>query len=141
MDQQDQSPSLFEMEVDSGSQAHLLAISKWSRFIAIVGFCGIALFLIILLANADTMMESFSQLFALAGSGEAMTIIIIFLVMLTFFTVWCFFLFRSSRLIRKGLYSKSPADLAEGFKAMKTFFILSMIYSLVQIVFKLITLV
>lgn len=140
MDQQDQPASLFEMEVDSGAQTHLLAISKWSRFISIVMFCSIGLVVLGLLINAEELMDSMALLSTLGDSDTAMVVLIVMAIVLTYFIIWFFFLFKSSRLIKRGLYGKNAADLAEGFKALRISFVFSMIYSLLMILSKFSTL-
>ena len=46
--EQNQDQSLFDMNMDSSTQSHLLSISKWTKFISIVGFviCGLVLLLL-----------------------------------------------------------------------------------------------
>jgi membrane protein DedA with SNARE-associated domain len=137
MDQQDQSPpSLFEMEVDTGAQTHLLAISKWSRFISIVIFCCIALVLLGLLINAEEIMQSASILSSVGDSDAAVFVIVIMVVALVFFSLWFFFLFKSSRHIKRGIYTRNSAELAEGFKALRISAVFSVIYSALTILTK-----
>jgi hypothetical protein len=134
MDQQDQSSSLFEMEVDTGAQAQLLAIAKWARFIAMTVFIGVGLFLLLLAGNAGKMSQSFNEIYSVGvNSGEVAAMVIIILVALTIVVLWVFFLFRGARLIKRGVYTKNPADLADGFKSLKIYFIFSMILSILGI--------
>jgi hypothetical protein len=59
-------------------------------------------------------------------------LIAIVLVVLLVMGCWLFFLFRASTLLKKGVQSRDTAQLAEGFKAMRIYFIFSFIISLLS---------
>jgi magnesium-transporting ATPase (P-type) len=130
---QDQSSSLFEMELDQSGQSNILAVSKWTRFISIVGIVCIALVLIALAAGGKEFLANLGSLYSLGESDIAMTLIVLLLLVVAFFCVWVFFLLKASNLLKKGIQGKNSTDIAEGFRAMKTFFILSVVISVFSI--------
>lgn len=130
---QDQSSSLFEMELDQSGQANILAVSKWTRFISIVGIVCIALVLIALAANGQEILVGLGALYSFEDSDVAVTLLVLVLLVIAFFCVWVFFLLKASNLLKKGILGKNATDIAEGFRAMKTFFILSVIISIFSI--------
>jgi magnesium-transporting ATPase (P-type) len=130
---QDQSSSLFEMELDQSGQANILAVSKWTRFISITGIVCIAIVLIALAAGGKEILANLGSLYSLCESDAAMTLIVLVLLVIAFFCVWVFFLLKASNLLKKGILGKNATDIAEGFRAMKTFFILSTVISMFSI--------
>ncbi len=130
---QDQSSSLFEMELDQSGQANILAISKWTRFISIVGIVCIALVLIALAASGQEILVNLGALYSFGDSDLAVTLLVLVLLVIAFFCVWVFFLLKASNLLKKGIQGKNATDIADGFRAMKTFFILSVVISVFSI--------
>jgi len=129
----DQSSSLFEMELDQSGQANILAVSKWTRFISIVGIVCIALVLIAFAASGQEILANLGYLYSFGDSDMAVTLLVLVLLVIAFFCVWVFFLLKASNLLKKGILGKNATDIAEGFRAMKIFFILSVIISVVSI--------
>lgn len=125
--------SIFEMQMDNTAQGHLLSISKWGKFISITGFVIGALFLLLFAARGEQIVEQVSALLTLGNGGLAGALIAIVIVVLALVGAWVFFLFRACSLIRRGLQSKNTADLSEGFKSMRIYFVFSMIMSLLTI--------
>ena len=130
---QEQSPSLFEMEMDGTAQSNLLSIGKWTKFISVTGFVCAALVTLGLLAGGSALLRQMAALTSLGSTDIAGAFIIGALIVIIFLGTWIYFLFRSSTMIRRGLQSRSSSDLAEGFKAMRVYFIFSMIISLLSI--------
>jgi hypothetical protein len=130
--EQNQDQSLFDMNMDSTTQSHLLSISKWTKFISITGFVVGGLFIILLAALGSEIISKFSAIFSFGDANMAGALIAIVLVVLLVMGCWLFFLFRASTLLKKGVQSRDTAQLAEGFKAMRIYFIFSFIISLLS---------
>ncbi len=130
---QEQSPSLFEMEMDGTAQSNLLSISKWAKFISVTGFVIGALVTLGLLVGGAELLRQMAALTSLGSTDIAGAFIIGALIVMVFLGTWIYFLFRSSTMIRRGLQSRSSSDLAEGFKAMRIYFVFSMIISVLSI--------
>ena len=125
--------SLFDMNMDSNTQSHLLSISKWTKFISITGFVVGAIVLLALAVLGARVADQLSTLFSLGNSDMAGLLIVMLLVVLLLVGFWLFFLFRASTLLKRGLESKDTIILADGFKAMKSFFIFSFIISILSL--------
>lgn len=131
--EQNQDQSLFDMNMDSTTQSHLLSISKWAKFISITGFVIAGIVILLLAAYGPVIVKSFSVLFSFGDADLAGVLIAIVLVMLLIFGFWLYFLFRTSSLLKRGLQNRDTAQLADGFKAMRIFFVFSFIISVLGI--------
>ena len=132
MEQQSEQ-SLFDMNMDSNTQSSLLAISKWSKFIAITGFVMGALCLLFLAAYGVRFADQLTAILSIGGSDMASIILVVVILVLLLVGCWLFFLFKASSLLKKGLQTRDTATIADGFKAMKSYFIFSFIISLLGI--------
>jgi len=131
--EENQSSSLFEMQMDAQSQSYLQAIAKWSRFIAVTSFIIMGLLILLVAAVGEKMLEALTALTALGGRDVAGAIIAIIVIVVCLVAAWLFFLFKASGLIKRGLAARDNAQLAEGFKAMKSYFTISAIISVLSI--------
>lgn len=131
--EQSQDQSLFDMNMDSNTQSHLLAISKWTRFISITGFVVGGLCLILFAAFGSAILKQFSALFSFGSADLAGALIALVLVVFLLFGCWLYFLFRASNLLKSGLQNRDTRQLAEGFKAMRIYFVFSFVISLLNI--------
>jgi len=138
---QDQSSSLFEMDMNSGTQANLLSISKWTKFISITGYCLLAIVLLAFLFGGQVMLNRLAALTSLGQTNIAGMLIIAAIIVLGFAGTWLYFLLRASSMIRRSLQSRNTNDLAEGFKSMRTYFVLSIAISVLSILGTLFSLV
>jgi hypothetical protein len=130
---QERSPSLFEMEMDGTAQSNLLSISKWAKFISVTGFVIGALATLGLLIGGSALLRQMAALTSFGQTDIAGAFIVGALIVMVFLGAWIYFLFRSSTMIRRGLQSRSSSDLAEGFKAMRIYFVFSVVVSLLSI--------
>ena len=128
-----QDQSLFDMNMDSSTQSHLLSISKWTKFISIVGFVICGLVLLLLAVYGAKITEQLSVLFSFGNSELAGALIAVVLVVLLLFGFWIYFLFKVSNLLRNGLQSRDTVLLADGFKAMRIYFIFSFVISVLSL--------
>ena len=130
--EENQPPSLFEMQADSTTQGHLGSISKWGKFISITGIASVALLLLVIAATGQQVIDYISAVMSL--DDKLAGILIALLVIIGgLFLAWLFFLLRACILIKQGLVSRDSERLADGFKALKIFFIISMVFSILFI--------
>jgi hypothetical protein len=139
--EQNEEKSLFEMNMDSTTQSHLLSISKWTKFISVTGFIIAGLVLLLLVAYGAEIIKQFSVLFSFGNGDLAGAFIAIVLVVMLIFGFWLYFLFRASTLLKKGLQNRDTAQLADGFKAMRIYFVFSFVISTLSILSTLRTLI
>lgn len=130
--EQNNESSIFESGMDTTAQGHLLSVSNWSRFIAIVAFICIGLVGILLASYGQDILDAFSAYTPL-GNSAAAGFLAIAAVALLVCILWVYFLFRASMMIRKGLQTKNSNDLAQGFKALKIYFTFSAVLSVLSL--------
>ena len=130
--EQNQPTSLFEMQADSLTQSRLNSISKWGKFISISALIMVALCTLVFFVARDEIMAAVTKVIDLDNSlaGALIAIVALFAAL---FIAWFFFLLRASTLIKQGLLSRNSDLLAEGFKAMRSYFVLSMVISILSI--------
>jgi hypothetical protein len=140
--EQNQPSSLFEMEIDSYAQGHINSIGKWGKFISVTGLITVGLFLLLILFLGTRIMNAVSDIMPGGGSltGAAGVVIAIFLVVFGLCGAWLYFLLRASTLLKKGLLTRNTIDLANGFSAMRNFFTMSIVFSILSILSTLYTL-
>ena len=131
--EQNQDQSLFDMNMDSSSQSHLLSISKWTKFISVTGLIVCGLVLLLVVSYGAEIVGQFSALLAFGEGDLAGALIAIVVVAVLIFGFWIFFLFRASSLLKKGLATRNTADLADGFKAMRNYFVFSFVISILSL--------
>ena len=131
--EQDQPSSLFEMDMDYTAQANLLSISKWTRFISITGLVVGVLLLLLLATAGSRIIEQISAFTAFGEGNFAGVLIAAIIIVFAFAGTWLYFLFKASSLIKRGLQNRNTDILAQGFKAMRIYFVFSMIFSILSI--------
>ncbi len=134
-----QEQSLFDTSMDHVTQEHLQGVAKWTRFISITGFVALGLVLILLLVAGTQLAGQLSSLPAFGGADMAGAMIAIIIVALLIMALWIYFLFKASNLLSSGLQNRDSAMLADGFRAMKTYFIISFVLSILSLLSSLTT--
>lgn len=131
---QPQEQSIFDMQLDAEGQASILSVSKWTSFIAITGFIIGGLVLILAAIYGSEIIQSFSALLSIGGEEDmAGAILVVLAIVVVLLCVWLYFLLRASGLLRKGLASRDSAMLADGFRAMRIYFVISFVISLLSL--------
>lgn len=131
--EQNQNTSLFDMNMDSTAQGHLLSVSKWTKFIAITAFITIGIILLLVLANGSEILNSISALSSLGGGDIDSFALVILLVVVVILVLWVYFLLSASTNLKKGLESRNTAIIAEGFKSMRIYFVISFVISILSL--------
>lgn len=122
-----QNSSLFGLQIDASSKAHLTAAAKWAKFLAIIGFivCGI-----IAIAGifAGSLMSSFSSSqygefggrTNLGGFGALAAVLYVLIALLYFFP--CLFLFNFAVKMKAALVADDQDTLNTSFQNLKKTF-------------------
>lgn len=134
-----QEQSLFDSSMDHVTQEHLQSVSKWTRFISITGFVALGLVLITLLVAGSQLAGQLSTLSGFGGMDIAGAMIAIVIIVMLIIGLWIYFLFKASNLLSSGLQNRDSAMLAEGFRSMKTYFIISFVLSVLSLLSALFT--
>jgi hypothetical protein len=119
--------SLFELSVDHDSIDHLTETARWAKFLAIAGFVGIGLMLVLsFVFGAIVSTQAFSQLQGVNGGaagalGGAM-FLGIFLIYSAILFFPCLFLYQFSTRLRTALQTNDQVKLNQSLKSQKFLF-------------------
>lgn len=114
--------NIFHLEVDNTAKAHMLETARWAKFLAILGFIGLGLVILIGLF-AGTLMSSLSAYSgntATATMGPMMFFIYLIIAGVYFYPV--FALYKFSSLIKVALNSANQQQFNDAFRYMKSMF-------------------
>jgi hypothetical protein len=115
--------NLLELHIDSQSNAYLRETAKWAKFLAIIGFIGCALIILIGVFAGSVMATAFSDLggggFG-GGMGVVMAVIYILFALLAFFPY--LYLYRFANQMQAALRSNDQAALTTSFGNLKSCF-------------------
>ncbi|HLG38295.1 MAG TPA: hypothetical protein VI461_01465 [Chitinophagaceae bacterium] len=127
-----QGASLFEMDMDAEAQNHLKNISRWGKFIGITLLILVALSLFGLASSYEQIIDRVRNLMDFNDKAAGILIgVLAFIGVLCI--IWLIYLLRACSLIKQGLISQNSDRIAEGFKYMKTIFVISIIFSALSI--------
>jgi hypothetical protein len=116
------------MDIDAAGQNHLNTISKWGKFIAITGLILIGLVVLLLAIEYNEIINRLGDLMSIDTKAAGVLIAIVG-IFLGLFIIMLVYLLRACVLIKQGLISQNSDRIAEGFKAMKAVFTISIIFS------------
>ncbi|MET0637539.1 MAG: DUF5362 family protein [Chitinophagaceae bacterium] len=130
MEQQQQQPenlSLFGLSIDTTSKTHLSEAARWAKFLAIVGFIGCALIVlmgIFFSSIMSTMMSGGSGIGysdnVAAGAGTIAAVMYIIIALVYFFP--CLFLFRFATKMKEAIATNEQDTLNVSFQNLKAVF-------------------
>ncbi|MES2328970.1 MAG: hypothetical protein V4539_05160 [Bacteroidota bacterium] len=146
---EDQSSSLFELQVDESAQTYLRDTTKWTRFISITYYVLMGLmvfFLLIMLMFKDFVATAFSQNPTLSrfSTGTGMIIIIFAIIMfvaIAVFLLVTYQLMRFSTQTKKGIDQQNQDALEMGVGSLKTYMVISGILGIIGLLFGVIQLI
>jgi len=134
--QQDQLSDL-NLQVDSEVRQHLGSSAKWTRFISITVFVFCGLFLLIALAASSVIMSTVKKLspesFNFLGDASVGIIIGIIIFAVAIMVIVYYFLFNFSAKIKLALLSEDIDALNKGLASLKTFFIITTVFSILAL--------
>ena len=135
-----QGTSLFEMEIDAVGQNHLKNVSGWGKFIAITGLIIVAICALGLAVSYKEISAEIGKLLAVDNNAAGIVVAVIAIIGLLAI-VLLISLLRACVLIKQGLVSQNGDRIGEGFKSLKTVFTISIIFSVLNILGVIITLI
>jgi hypothetical protein len=124
--------SLFEMDIDEIGQSHLNNISKWGKFVAVTLLIITGLGSLLLATQFNKVAANIAELFSFDynQAGIVLAVCFIFAALALLCLV---LLLRACILIKRGIIAKDIDRIAEGFKALKGVFTISIIFSSLSI--------
>lgn len=107
---------------DEASKAHLLETTRWTKFLAVIGFIFTGILLIAALAFMflGASLSSYSTDFA--GTGMGIGIGILYIVIAALYVYPVFALLKFSTCIKRGLNTGSQELITEGFRYQKNMY-------------------
>lgn len=109
--------SLFELQIDQPVTNYLSETAKWGKFLAIMGFIGCGLLLLVGIF-AGSLMASLSSIEGAGMSSTFLMALYIGIALLYFFP--CLYLFNFASKMQKALRSNDQIQLTESFKNLKS---------------------
>ena len=113
--------NIFENGLDERSKAYLLETTRWTKFLAILGFIAIGFILLVaigMLGGADSTYSS-AGLFATLGR---VGFFIYFLVISVVYFFPAYFLMKFSNSMKSGIQTNNVENITEGFRHQKNLF-------------------
>jgi ABC-type dipeptide/oligopeptide/nickel transport system permease component len=123
MNSMEQSSDLFELQIDQPSINYLSETARWSRFLAIIGFIGCGLMVIVGLFFGSEIarnMPGMGDSGMTAAVGVFFSFFVIFTSLIMFFP--SLYLFNFSSKMRKALNNNDQPTLTDSLKNLKSFF-------------------
>ena len=126
---ENQNEDLFDLQVDHEAASSLLDTAKWTRFIAIVLFVIFGFFVFALMIGFAAMQNELAKIVGDANINAGLLIAIL-LPVIAFVFVLAYLLYRFGTLSKQAIYSRDQRLLDKSVKALKNFFLLCGVASL-----------
>ena len=141
MEQNVEEPML-ELHVDYARNI-LGDTTRWTRFIAIMGFIatGVLLLVLFLLAFAGEAMSSVYARYALTRENAEVFVIGLVFLLVLLVGFLAFMLLRFSRLLRRGMNMQDQDMFNNGLKALRVYFTCAGILGVITLVYNIYTLI
>ena len=112
------SANLFDLHIDPQSQGYLSETAKWAKFLAILGFIMIGLFVILMLVGGAAAFTSFNDMGYSSGFGT--TQIIVAVLILALAIIPYIYLYRFAVKMQVALRNNDQANLTASFANLKS---------------------
>ncbi len=125
-----------DLQLDNPIKMRLAESAKWTKFIAIVLFISAAVILIAGIFGGGVLLSVFGRsegsMGNLANLGSV-TIMIIFFAFASVFAVMAFFLYKFSSKIKIAIDTEEASMITDAFAALKIFFILAAVFTILSL--------
>ena len=135
MDQSSNEP-LFELRLDHEAGHHFKESSKWARFLSIVYFVVIGIFLLALAFGANALITTFGQ-FAGGFEGAAGLLITVIIIVLGILLITTILLYRFATFTKDGIERQDQIMFNKGLQALKNYLIVYGVLTILGIVISL----
>jgi hypothetical protein len=114
--------NIFEHGLDETAKAHLLETTRWTKFLAIMGFIFTGLLIIVAFAmmGSGSLLSAFSPGLAGAGMGLGMGIAYLFVALIYLYPAYA--LFKFSSCTKKGINTGNQELINDGFRHQKNMY-------------------
>jgi hypothetical protein len=114
------SANLFDLHIDPQSQGYLSETAKWAKFLAILGFIMLGLFVILMLVGGAAAFTTFNDMGMGYSSGFGATQIVIALIILALAVIPYVYLYRFAVKMQVALRNNDQANLTASFANLKS---------------------
>lgn len=121
--------SIFDTGADPELDHHLMAISRWTRLITVIGFSMGAFVVAIMLINGAMILKTFESILPVKAEGTYGALIVVFFIFFFLTATVLYFLYKAASCLKAGVLQKNTTLLAEGFSNFHRFFIAMAILS------------
>ncbi|MBZ4188536.1 hypothetical protein [Niabella beijingensis] len=121
--------SVFDTETDPELEHQLLTVSRWTRFITVIGFSFGAFLVVAMLFNGAAILKEMEGLLPVQVEGAYSAMIITFFIFFFAAAALLYFLYNAATYIKAGVLQKNAALVAEGFANFRRFFIAIAIFA------------
>jgi hypothetical protein len=127
----------MDLQADTDITQHLKQVGKWAKFISVIMFVSCALILIIAVVKMSVFRLILSRLasnYPMLNDLDEWVLWTIVIVSVALFAVTYYFLYRFSKKIKLALRNGDTTQLNAGLRALKIFFMIATVFSLLLIV-------
>ncbi|MBO9591935.1 MAG: hypothetical protein J7599_03435 [Niabella sp.] len=121
--------SIFETDPDPELDRQLLALSRWTRLITVIGFGMGAFVVAMMLVSGAVILKSLESILPVKAEGTYGALIVVFFIFFFITATVLYFLYKAASNIKAGVLQKNTTLLAEGFSNFHRFFIAMAILS------------
>lgn len=118
--------SIFEQGLDETAKAHLLETTRWTKFLAIMGFIFTGLFIVIALAvmTMGSMFSSYPGMEGLGGLGAGFGVGLgfVYLIIAVIYLYPVYTLFKFSSSMKRGINTGSQDLITDAFRYQKNMY-------------------
>ncbi|HXD78539.1 MAG TPA: hypothetical protein VN616_12065 [Puia sp.] len=124
---------LLGMHLDYQGGITLKETARWSKFLAIVGFAGLGVFVLAMLAAGSLLARYFRQLTGIenAGMGLALAFALIVLAIAVILVV---LLYRFSALTRQGIETQDQVTFNNGLNSLRIYFMINGVLGVLSLI-------
>ncbi len=141
----EENQSILGMEVEPQGRANLTEVARWGKFLAIVGYVFMGLFILMLAFAWSSFMSAFTGSYpdpyerSIVSTSSGFFLVVIVLFIGIFFTL-LFFLLKGANRIKAGLRDNDQAVFNSGLANLRNYFIMFGVLSILRILFALMSL-
>lgn len=106
------------------AQEQILSISKWVRIISIIGFSLGAFVAFGMMSSGAQVMKMLAEAMPVKVEGLYGALVVVFFIFFFIIAGLLYYLYRSSNLLKQALEQQNTILMAEGFSAIKNFFLI-----------------
>lgn len=113
---------IFKLEVDDTAKAYMLEGARWGKFIAIVGFILIGIFIIIFASLMVTMSSVFSGMDSMPGNRMPFSPVMLFFIYIIIALLGIyptFSLFKYSQKVKSSINTMNAVDFNTAFRHLR----------------------